>query len=204
MIFCNICQQPEIYTKLCTPHDFIKSIRNGTADIKPHPHTRDILNISIYPVWASHKITISCTEFSYKITCQIHRMPETVSYEIRVTIHAFKLLRYRSRHNTTTPHCKLCDKFGTQNFKHNSKTIYGSPVDCSRKDVIYAIICNSCDKPYIGQTSQKLKLRLQQHNIKNKKDKCSVAKHFNDICSAQSWHFCILDREVDKFKRLVK
>ena len=150
--------------QLCTPHDLIKSIRTGIADIKTHPHTRDILNITIYQyIWASHKITKSCTECSYKVTNQIHRMLKTVSYEIRATIHALKLLRYRSRHNTTTPHCKLCDKFGTQNFRRNSKTIYDSPADCSRKDVIYAIICHSCDKPYIGQTSQKLKLRLQQH-----------------------------------------
>ena len=68
VIFCNTCQQPEIYTKLCTPHDFIKSLHNGTADIQPHPHTRDILNITIYPVWAAHIITISCTECSYKVT----------------------------------------------------------------------------------------------------------------------------------------
>ena len=129
MIFCNTCQQPEIYTKLCSPHDFIKSLRNGTADTKPHPHTRDILNITIYPVWAAHTITISCTECSYKVTNQINRMPETVSYEIRATIHALKLLRYRSKHNTTTRHCKFCEKFGTQNLKHNSKTIYGSTPD---------------------------------------------------------------------------
>ena len=128
-------------------------------------------------------------------------MPETVSYEIRALIHALKLLWYRSRHNTTTPHCKFCEKFGTLNFKHNLKTIYGSLPDRSRKDVIYAIICQSCDKPYIGQTSQKLKLRLQQHirDIKNNKDNSSVAKYFNDTCTAHSWHFCILDREVDKF-----
>ena len=133
-------------------------------------------------------------------------MPETVSYEIRATIHALKLLRYRSTHDTITPHCKFCEKFGTQNLTHNSKTIYGSTPDCSRKDVIYAIICKSCNKPYIGQTSQKLKLRLQQHirDIQNNKDNSPVAKHFNDTCTADSWHFCILDREVDKFKRLVK
>ena len=206
VIFCNICQEPEIYTKLCSPHDFIKSLRNGTADTKPHPHTRDILNITIYPVWASHTITISCTKCSYKVTNQINRMPETVSYEIRATIHALKLLRYRTTHNTITPHCNFCEKFGTQNIIHNSKTIYGSTPDCSRKDVIYVIICQSCNKPYIGQTSQELKLRLQQHirDIKNNKDNSSVAKHFNDTCTAHSWHFCILDREVDKFERPVK
>ena len=77
VIFCNICQQQKIYTKLCTPHDFIKSICNGTADLKPHPHTRDIINITICPVWASHQLTISCTECSYKVTNQIHRNART-------------------------------------------------------------------------------------------------------------------------------
>ena len=31
-----------------------------------------------------------------------------------------------------------------------------------------------------------------------------MAKHFNDTCPSHFWRFCIREREIDKFKRLVK
>lgn len=59
-------------------------------------------------------------------------------------------------------------------------------VNCQTCDVIYVLVC-PCSKAYVGQTTQKLKKRIQQHlstlrlasrDLANEKTLTSVAAHF--------------------------
>ena len=56
-IYCHICKEPELHNELISPHDLIRKYRNGTLKLKTHPHERDCLNTTIYPVWCKHRIT---------------------------------------------------------------------------------------------------------------------------------------------------
>ena len=49
----------------------------------------------------------------------------------------------------------------------------------SKSNVVYSLKCKSCNKNYIGQTSQKLKSRITQHSsdIKCKPNSCALSKH---------------------------
>lgn len=59
-----------------------------------------------------------------------------------------------------------------------SKTKNRIPKELS-KDVVYQIPCSSCNKVYIGQTSQQLKKRVSQHksDLKNPNKTCALALH---------------------------
>ena len=84
---------------------------------------------------------------------------------------------------------KLVNIFKLTNTKfafRNTKTIgkfYTKLKDnidnLSKNNVVYCLECKSCNKQYIGQTSQKLKLRITQHksDIKCKRNSCALSKH---------------------------
>ena len=62
------------------------------------------------------------------------------------------------------------------NFYSNLKN---SIDNLSKSNLVYSLECKSCNKQYIGQTSQKLKLRITQHksDIKCKPNSCALSKH---------------------------
>ena len=53
-------------------------------------------------------------------------------------------------------------------------------ISCSSSNVIYLIQCNICKKQYVGQTKNKILVRINQHysTIRNKVE-TPVSRHFN-------------------------
>ena len=82
--------------------------------------------------------------------------------------------------------CKLCtiiissDTFSS----HITKKSYpiNHDMNCNSTNVIYLINCKKCGKQYVGETSRKLKDRVNNHrsDIKHKKN-TAIALHFNNI-----------------------
>ena len=68
---------------------------------------------------------------------------------------------------------------------------------CSSSEVIYCLIC-PCNKYYVGQTSRKLRLRLNEHrsNIKRADINSPVARHFAELNHKTSDLKCIALEQV--------
>ena len=59
----------------------------------------------------------------------------------------------------------------------------GSKLDCQSKHIIYVIECENCKIRYVGETSQKLKDRMNQHRSDiNCKQDTVIADHFSLTC----------------------
>ena len=68
--------------------------------------------------------------------------------------------------------CLFCHNFKPSNFftstvTHRTYPIlnheYPMPMDCKSKNLIYLITCSTCHLQYVGETSQQLNIRFQQH-----------------------------------------
>jgi len=70
------------------------------------------------------------------------------------------------------------DKF--ESYTHNKTYPILTNSNCNSQNLIYLITCSLCDKQYVGETSNPLRTRLNQHrsDIKTKKP-TSIALHFN-------------------------
>ena len=207
LIFCDICKDSETVNLLITPHNLIASFRNKDLKLRTHPHERDCLNITIYPVWTTYKLTVRCTDCRIINTATIQRMPETVKYEIETAVHSLRKCSQINTKDSNTDNCDLCSKnrYTTITTKWD-KRIYTNTFKCKESNVIYGIQCMICGGIYVGQTSQPLKTRIRQHqrDIRLKSPTSSVAKHFNTHDQDPDMLIYILDTESDKFKRLVK
>lgn len=89
-----------------------------------------------------------------------------------------------SRCNETR--CKICPYIVQTNTISDSNSLpirLQHKLDCNSTHVIYLIECSNCNIRYIGETSRKLKDRINQHrsDIKNKCD-TPVANHFTQVC----------------------
>ena len=77
--------------------------------------------------------------------------------------------------------CAFMDTTDIFRSRHTKITYHiRQDIDCQTHNVIYLIYCNHCLIQYIGQTSQTLNKRIQQHrsDINLKKD-TSISQHFN-------------------------
>ena len=207
-IYCHICQELELHNELISPHNLIRKYRNGTLELKNHPHERDCLNTTIYPVWCKHLISIRCSKCQNNFKDHIKRMPETIIYETESMINSLQLGLFKK--STPTPHTDsiLCVTRLRMNITSNNTNYYTRSGNCESSGLIYAIECGICNKIYVGvgQTKNKLRVRLLQHigDIRRGNTVSSVAIHFNGMCGRESWTFKLLDYEKDSFKRLVK
>lgn len=81
--------------------------------------------------------------------------------------------------------------------------------DMEKHDVIYSIECKNCDGLYIGQTSQKLKNRINQHISDSKQKHVSInstAAAQHSINTGHSFSFnnaTVLDKQSQWEKRLI-
>jgi hypothetical protein len=78
-------------------------------------------------------------------------------------------------------HCPMIDKTGKiKNLSNGTEYKTLRKVTCNSTNLIYCITCNICNKQYVGQTKNKLLIRVNQHysTIRTKKD-TPVAMHFN-------------------------
>jgi UDP-N-acetylglucosamine transferase subunit ALG13 len=79
--------------------------------------------------------------------------------------------------------CKLCVSHGLEKasikFSNGSKVI-SQNLTCTTRNAVYCIVCNVCNKVYVGETKNSVKQRLQQHlsTIRLKYD-TPVSQHFN-------------------------
>ena len=56
-----------------------------------------------------------------------------------------------------------------------------NPLTCSSKNIIYLITCSRCGIQYVGETSQKLNLRMNNHRTAIRKEKNTlIVEHFMD------------------------
>ena len=80
--------------------------------------------------------------------------------------------------------CATCPHLNCKKFFTSSKTGKSYPIrhsfSCSSRYVVYLITCSKCKKQYTGQSTQKLKTRMNHHrsNIFCKV-KTYIARHFN-------------------------
>ena len=107
LIFCDICKDSETVNQLTTPHNLIASFRNKDLKLLPHPHERDCLNITIYPVWTTYKLTVRCSDCRIINTATVQRMPETVKYESETAVHSLKQCNQITTNDSDTDNCDL-------------------------------------------------------------------------------------------------
>ena len=177
-IYCHICQVPELYNELISPHNLIRKYRKGTLELKCQYNFKD----------------------------HIDRMPETIKYETESMINSLQLGLFHKAKPTLHTLCTLCDNHLRMNINSNNINYYTRPGNCESSGLIYAIECGICNKINVGQTKNKLRTRLLQHlgDIRRGNTVSSVATHLNGVCGSESWTFKLLDYEKDPFKRLVK
>lgn len=83
------------------------------------------------------------------------------------------------------PRCLCCKSIVVSNcykdaHKHNIFYL-DNTFNCNSTDIIYFITCKKCDQSYIGQTSQKLKERLNNHRSNTHlKKPTAISIHFNE------------------------
>ena len=73
LIVCDVCKDSETINLLTTPHNLIASFRNNDMKLRTHPHERDCLNTTIYPVWTTYKLTVRCSDCRIINTATIQR-----------------------------------------------------------------------------------------------------------------------------------
>jgi len=108
--------------------------------------------------------------------------------------------------------CKVCNfilEGNTISFNNNKKFIIKSNMDCDARNVIYAIICNGCNKKYIGETTN-LRSRVTLHNqhINHPElRKIPLSKHIDECTNIQPKYkifpFYKLQQE-DRLRRRIK
>ncbi|XP_050502963.1 uncharacterized protein LOC126882192 [Diabrotica virgifera virgifera] len=71
-------------------------------------------------------------------------------------------------------------------------------------NIVYKVPCSSCNKSYIGQTSQLLKFRITLHKSDSRlqPDRCALAKHVHTTGHSMDFeNTLVLHQENNKFKR---
>jgi uncharacterized protein with HEPN domain len=108
--------------------------------------------------------------------------------------------------------CNICkfiyDKYYIDLNYNNLKLNLLSNATCNTENIIYIIICTKCNLYYIGETSKKLKERIQQHlnNINNfipfiKYHDKIIAKHFrSNNHSLKELKVCVFKTNLENLK----
>jgi len=83
-----------------------------------------------------------------------------------------------------TPNCLCCQAILTTSTFQSSITKIQYPIThtmtCDSNNIIYLITCTKCYKQYVGQTSRKLRMRLNGHRSDIKLNKnTTISIHFN-------------------------
>ena len=87
--------------------------------------------------------------------------------------------------------CKTCSHINETNKiydKNNNPIPLNNNLNCQSKDIIYVIECSQCGIRYVGETTQKLKDRINRHrsDINTEQDK-PVAIHFTQQCQSTQY-----------------
>ena len=66
-------------------------------------------------------------------------------------------------------------------------------MNCESTNIIYLITCMKCLEQYVGSAIKfKRRFRIDEYDIKTKKDPCETARHFNKKCCNSSNPFVYL------------
>ena len=102
------------------------------------------------------------------------------------------------------PRCKTCQHIRTTRTitdPNGNLISLHDQLNCQSKNVIYVIECSNCGIRYVGETSQKLKDRVNQHrsDINCKRSKV-IATHFSQNCPDRNF---LKITPVEKVPRLI-
>ena len=84
--------------------------------------------------------------------------------------------------------CDICKNFLISDNSFvckvtNKKYHIKNDFDCNSMNVIYLISCTNCNEQYVGSAIDfKKRFRIHKSDINTKKDRCGVARHFNNKC----------------------
>ena len=105
--------------------------------------------------------------------------------------------------------CISCDRITRSDSitKNNNTYKIRGYFNCQSENCVYCLICNCCQKRYVGESSQSVNGRLRGHesHIRNyqRHPGNPVAQHFGmNLNEPQAYTIQILDQEQDKNKRL--
>ena len=79
-------------------------------------------------------------------------------------------------------YCKLLDRTGRITCPYNKRSyISRFNVNCNSNNLIYCLVCRSCNKIYVGQTKRSIRERAGEHltSIRKKKRHLVVGRHYN-------------------------
>ena len=86
------------------------------------------------------------------------------------------------RNCSTCPHIKETSIIYDKN---ENPVSLKNTLDCQSRDIVYLIECASCGMRYVGETTQRLKDRINQHRSDiNREQTTAVAMHFTGQCGS--------------------
>jgi len=115
-----------------------------------------------------------------------------------------KIIKHNSKHG-----CKLCFQLSTKDHFVSSSThrIFGAVIpqdlhslNCNSTNLVYLITCRKCKLQYVGETAQKLRERIGQHNScinhPEKSNNCRIlSDHFSKgLCKNATYTVHIIEK----------
>lgn len=96
--------------------------------------------------------------------------------------------------------------YNIKTTKHLFTRIKDAEEHKNRSNVVYQIFCKNCTKNYVGQTSQRIEKRIQQHALtcreEKYREKSSLAEHHHSLTHSFDFeNIKILDNEKNQDKR---
>lgn len=115
-----------------------------------------------------------------------------------------KQLRQQGFYRCASHLCKSCNYTLQCKQFHNSDNSRTYNMNCDSSHVIYVILCDSCNKMYVGCTTRRLKVRALEHlnyitNMSNRNTSNS-SKDFIDIHHSNTKSFNIFG--IEKIKHM--
>ena len=167
-------------------------------------HTIISTNKSVIKEWKLHSNINSANHlFCVSPVCAYRQPPNlkhmlVKSYRSRIPTHV-------GNSKCMKPRCRVFDMFHTRKklqIPGTSSTIQPGNYNCDSCNIVYLLMCDKCDysENYIGETSNKLRLRLNNHkkSIRNNSRGFPVAVHFNQPDHLPKNLRCVIHRGVFK------
>ena len=170
----------EPHNELISPHNLIRKYRNGTLELKYHPHEQDCLNTTIYPVCCKHLISIRCSKYQYNFKDHIERMPETILYETESMINSLQIGLLKK--STPTPHtdCILCvthlrmniNSNNTNYYKHTANLDVGIIISLKKDKNLRDILVKACIEIQESKNDTEHNLNIREAEIEIDRNYC--------------------------------
>lgn len=98
--------------------------------------------------------------------------------------------------------CKTCKHLKETNSvrdKNDAKIYLKHQLNCQSREIVYLIECSNCGIKYVGETTQKLKDRINQHRSDiNRNQDTVVSEHFNQRCIGTKFLQVVPLEKVDR------